>query len=705
MREDMNLINFVYQFVPLGAELLSSKLEMRSQVIIADFDGDGLNEIVGGYRYQHEDYIFLLKYFRTVWQPIILYKGQEFSYSKLMAAPITNEQKSQLIVKWNRNNNTSYIAVYDWTIFGWKEIYSERNSKFFEQRDTFLDRTNITLYPATINTTDGLKWGYISKKGKFILSPIFHEADSFQENGLAIVKINNQAGLINKRGQYVVKPKYSTILPFTEGRAIVMDENVGFKVINEKGKELTAKAYSFIASYKENRAAFGDTDSEGRYLNGYLDPSGKVIIPLQYMNAFDFNEGKAIVQLKDSLYVLIGLNGERLQEFPYVFMGGNSEGLIPYKKTWNDKTGYVDEKGNVKIPPTFTNALPFKGERAVASVGENNYGLIDKKGNFLIPPKYNDVQIIGDNRVAVGIAKNKEQPYLGSTYAIADINGHFYTEFIYDSVREFIKGFSSVTKGQTTLFIDLNGKPVHWFPVIPGTGTLSLEEELIKAYVDNRLFYYDKAGNIVWKPNTLIPLNQKYVIYEKKYSPNKDYLVYYPQIEGMDNVIAQRNVNRRLKKDSNLKEIDSNEKLNYSYTGDYSVKFFQKNLLLLNLFGYEFPFGAAHGMPYKAYEHINLKSGKIYELKDLFKINSNYVKILSDIVGKKINDKPESYFPEAYKGIKEDQPFYVIKDALNIYFTPYEIAPYAMGFPTFTIPFKEIKSILDMEDEFWKSFH
>lgn len=112
-------------------------------------------------------------------------------------------------------------------------------------------------------------------------------------------------------------------------------------------------------------------------------------------------------------------------------------------------------------------------------------------------------------------------------------------------------------------------------------------------------------------------------------------------------------------------------------------------------------------MPSKIYPHIDLVSGKFYELKALFKLNSNYVKVLSDNIGEQIKNNPEySYvFPDAYKGIQEDRPFYVGKDALYIYFYPYEIAPYATGFPTFKIPYKDIMNIINANGEFWRAFN
>ncbi len=175
----------------------------------------------------------------------------------------------------------------------------------------------------------------------------------------------------------------------------------------------------------------------------------------------------------------------------------------------------------------------------------------------------------------------------------------------------------------------------------------------------------------------------------------------------MEDKTLEDEVNNRLKILSEVKPIEENVQLEYSYLGDFKIEFFNKNLLVLELHGYNFPFGAAHGMPNKIYTKIDLTTGEFYELKDLFKEDSNYVKVLSDIIGEQIKNNPEySYiFPDSYNGIKEDQPFYVSKDALYIYFYPYEIAPYAAGFPTFKIPYEDIMDIINETGEFWRSFN
>ncbi|MFV8830556.1 WG repeat-containing protein [Alkalihalobacterium sp. APHAB7] len=572
-------------------------------------------------------------------------------------------------------------------------------------------RRKCRLYPASVHTIDGMKWGYINSSGNLNIPARYDRADDFQENGLAIVTVGDKAGIINCSGQYVVDPIYNSILPFTEGRAIVIDA-AGFKVIDEKGSVLTSKAYNFIAPYEEERAVFSDRSANGQYLYGYLDRSGQEIIPLQFEYANDFKDGKALVRLTNRNYALIDKNETILNTYAYHSMTEFREGLSSFRKTVDDLYGYVDEKGNIVIEPQFSIALPFQEGRAVVNIIDgihNGYGLINKQGEFIIPAQYNDVLQLGEDRVALGKAIVADKPYIGSIYAIATSDGRRLTDFEYDTVSVFKEGLSSVTQDRYTFFIDRSGNRAKNYPVVQGTGILTLENVVIKAFVDQRVMYFDRLGKTIWKPNTIIPLRSPYRVREEKFNPNKDYLVYYPQIEGMKNRARQSEINQLLKEKSNVKEIPSNVQLDYSYTGDFSIEFYRKNLLVVKLSAYHYPFGAAHGMPSQEFIHINLQTGELYELKDLFKQGADYVSVLSDMIGKQIEEQDQEdfsyFFPEAYKGIQADQPFYMTEEALAIYFQPYEIAAFVAGFPTFKIPYNDIIEIIDTEGSFWRAFN
>jgi hypothetical protein len=578
-------------------------------------------------------------------------------------------------------------------------IYSKMNCEY------------INLYPAPINTVNGVKWGYINKKGEFVIKPIYNLALEFQCNGIAVVEKDNFYGVVDKNGNYIAKLKYEFISEFSHKRAIVID-NENFNIINEKGKKLIPKFkhYNYIGNFREERAQYGIIDFTKGYIYGYLDKDGKEIIPAQYEYVNDFYKEKAVVRIKENEYALINIDGEILNKYEYVFVGNIRDGLLSFKEDIVGKYGFIDEDGNVVIKPQFSYAYDFNEGRAVVNVsgkGINNFGVIDKKGNYIITPKCNDIILLGDNRIAVGIAIDKALPFIGSKYAIADIDGNILTDFIYYGVSSYKNGVASVYDNNNTFFIDKEGNKVDKLPVVEGSGTLTIENELIKAYVDYRISYFDMEGILIWKENLSIALNDNYTIIEEKHKPNKDYLVYYPKIQGIKEKDLEDKVNNKLKTLSQVKVIEENVQLEYNYLGDFKIEFFEKNLLVLELQGYNLPFGAAHGMPRKIYAKINLNSGDFYELQDLFKEGSNYEMVLSDIIGKQIKNNPKySYvFSDNYNRIRENQHFYISKDALYIYFYPYEIAPYAAGFPTFKIPYEDIMDIINESGEFWMSFN
>ncbi|PYZ97691.1 hypothetical protein CR205_03605 [Alteribacter lacisalsi] len=561
------------------------------------------------------------------------------------------------------------------------------------------------LFPASLKTADGTKWGYINETGQFMIPPELEAAGAFQENGLAVVTFGG-AGIMNETGRFIVPPEYEVISSFSEELA-VMIKNSLYGLLNQAGNEMLAPSYFWISDYKERRAVYQEADDPIRY--GYLDESGTPVIPAHYLYAYDFSDGKALVQKDGESYALIDKNGTVLQQFPYSQMSGLSEGLIAFRESFQAKAGYVNENGEVVIEPQFSIALPFEGNRAVVNISEkieNRYGLINRDGAYVIEPIYNDIIQLGSGRAAVGKALRPEEPFAGSVYAVADsLTGVLFTDFVYDSVTPYDRGYSSVTQGSISFFINRDGVPAPNLPVVSGSGTLSFEGNLIRAFTDLRLSYFDRNGRMVWAQNTVIPLSGTVYIQEMKYRPDPNYLVYYPQFRGIPDSTGEQRVNRKLRRLSNVRPVTTEETADTTYTGDFSVLFTQEDLTVLELNGYEYRFGAAHGMPTRATVSVDIRSGRFFSLGDLFKDDADYVAVLSGIVSGTIDENPENYFPDAYEGISPDQPFYVTGDSLVLYFAPYEIAAFAAGFPEFRIPFTEIEELLDTSGAFWCSFH
>lgn len=102
---------------------------------------------------------------------------------------------------------------------------------------------------------------------------------------------------------------------------------------------------------------------------------------------------------------------------------------------------------------------------------------------------------------------------------------------------------------------------------------------------------------------------------------------------------------------------------------------------------YEF-LGGAHGATTRTSYTVDKKLEELLELKDLFKEGYDYKTIINNEIKKQIAEDKDKFFETAdkFKGIAENQNFYIKDKVLIIYYQQYDIAPYAAGIPEFNIP-------------------
>jgi hypothetical protein len=127
---------------------------------------------------------------------------------------------------------------------------------------------------------------------------------------------------------------------------------------------------------------------EGKY--GYIDRSGKMVIPPKFGSADPFSEGLAMVQLDSAgnKWGYIDKSGKVVisgKEFDLA--RGFSEGLAVVRGK-NDKYGYIDKTGKFVIPPQFFRAGDFsEGLAAVEPANASwpgNLAYINQRGQIVI---------------------------------------------------------------------------------------------------------------------------------------------------------------------------------------------------------------------------------------------------------------------------------------------------------------------------------
>ena len=126
------------------------------------------------------------------------------------------------------------------------------------------------------------------------------------------------------------------------------------------------------------------------------------------------------------------------------------------------------------------------------------------------------------------------------------------------------------------------------------------------------------------------------------------------------------------------------------------VTYDRNNIMSIAITKYQFT-GGAHGMTYLDTYNYNLLNGDRLTLENMFKPGVDYKEIVNKFITEEINDNPEEYFKgdERFKGIGENQPFYIDEDGIVVYFGLYEIAPYYVGMPKFKLKFDEFDKYLN----------
>ena len=154
----------------------------------------------------------------------------------------------------------------------------------------------------------------------------------------------------------------------------------------------------------------------------------------------------------------------------------------------------------------------------------------------------------------------------------------------------------------------------------------------------------------------------------------------------------------------NRTALDLAEVSNNLMAGLYTDFNYWYNDNLLSVFTLTYNYsGGAHGMTWYNTLTVDMQTGEVYKLSSLFKEGSDYKKIIIDNILAEIDKDPTLYFDDAKETVKntKDFNFYLDGNNLVIYFTLYELRPYAGGIPVYTFPADKLKSVL--KDDVYKA--
>ncbi len=488
------------------------------------------------------------------------------------------------------------------------------------------------------------KYGFIDQTGQVVIPAKFLSVESFHD-GLAVASVaRNKYGYIDSKGVFVLPAIYDRAKSFQDGIAKVSVGDETF-YIDKTGKKLWSTPLDATTEdFREGVAALQTED--GKW--GYVNREGKMVIPATFEYASGFSEGLAVVTMANGKYGYIDKTGKLVIAANYDYADAFEDGLALVMV--NGKSGYINKTGAFVIKADFDYASAFNSGLAFVQKG-GKYGVINTKGEYVLKPEFDESGVIDHGKIYIG--------------------------------------------GKV---LDPSGKQL-----LQVQGTIHpFENGLAVVEDDQRYSFVDQTGKVVWKENRDFPLDAKVSVIEKKRKLDQfESLIYYPELTGLANKPVQDKINAALKNDFFADyQGDPEATLN----ADYEVMYHKQDVLNLMGYFYEYPLGAAHGMPGRTSVILNLANGNVYHLKDLFKPGSGYKEKINKIIKEQFAKKQDDLLGE-FETIDDNVSFYLEDDGFVIYFSPYEYTPYAAGFPEFAISYETMKDYINVQGELWRSFH
>jgi len=283
------------------------------------------------------------------------------------------------------------------------------------------------------------RWGYIDKRGAFVIPPKYWDALPFSD-GLAAVSLSTSEGYgfidtfgnmqipckfgmnfalsifdrnlgkfseglfpateggpgalfgyIDRTGHFAIAPRFAEAAPFSEGLAAVTEGNhSGYGFINPSGEFVIRSHFFHANSFHEGLAAVEIYDNGNPLGWGYIDKSGKLVIPpVPSPTGRDFSEGLAAVGFGSGF---IDKSGHKIIPQGYDAVWDFSEGLAAVYQ--DKKWGFIDQTGKIVIKPQFERVNEFRDGLALVGVEKGDipggthwiWGYIDKSGLFVWKP-------------------------------------------------------------------------------------------------------------------------------------------------------------------------------------------------------------------------------------------------------------------------------------------------------------------------------
>ena len=216
---------------------------------------------------------------------------------------------------------------------------------------------------------------------------------------------------------------------------------------------------NFIKKWKEirireyNEGLAGVKDADGKW--GFIDKTGKLVIPCQWKKALWFSEGLAGVQDDNEKWGFIDKIGKVVIPFKWKIVNEFHNGLANVQDD-NENWGYIDKTGKLAIPCQWKRTYWFYEGLASVEGNNENWGYIDKTGKLVVPYQWKEAFCFHEGLAQVMNADGR--------WGFIDKTGNLVLPCLWKEALWFSEGLAGVQDDNEKWgFIDKTGKVVLLF--------------------------------------------------------------------------------------------------------------------------------------------------------------------------------------------------------------------------------------------------
>ncbi len=327
------------------------------------------------------------------------------------------------------------------------------------------------------------KWGFVDLNNFLVINPKY---DSPPTNHYAPYSLNELSlylhdGYVFSHGLAPVYKRDN--LKSKSGRWIFINR-AGEVVIRFVPKEDDAGDGYPILSARRFSEGLAAVYANGSW--GYIDTTGKLVIPLKYRLADNFRDGYALVRDENLRQICIDRKGQRVFS-QYRMESGFWEGVASVKLPLKGITGGIDD--------------------------EYKLGLMDTTGQLLCEPQFDRIGRFGSGMAPVlvgsrptaevarpeGIEVTATQ---GGKWGFIDRYGRFVINPVYDEAKGFSNGLAAVRIGWEWGYIDTLGSLVYQ-PQFAYAGYFREQIARVKLGSTYNTYrgkqaYINREGDVIW---------------------------------------------------------------------------------------------------------------------------------------------------------------------------------------------------------------